>query len=107
MMKRFALMTVENIKVASPCSANWNAMSGDERTRFCEGCGKHVYNISSMTRREASALVAKTEGRPCVRFYRRADGTVLTQDCPVGLRARAARVRRRLSWAVSGLLGFA
>jgi hypothetical protein len=100
-------MTLENIKIASPCSADWNAMSGDERTRFCAECGKHVYNVSAMTRREASALVAKTEGRLCVRFYRRADGTVLTQDCPVGLRARAARVRRRLSWAVSGLLGFA
>jgi hypothetical protein len=24
------------------------------------------------------------EGRLCVRFYKRSDGTVITQDCPVG-----------------------
>ncbi len=89
---------LDEIRVASPCPADWNAMQGDERRRFCSQCKLHVYNLSAMTRDEASALVAgksEKDARLCVRFYRRTDGTVLTQDCPVGLRGklRAARVR--------------
>jgi hypothetical protein len=32
-----------------------------------------------------------------VRFYRRADGTVITRDCPVGLRALRRRLARVLA----------
>ncbi|HST54042.1 MAG TPA: carboxypeptidase-like regulatory domain-containing protein [Pyrinomonadaceae bacterium] len=83
------------VRVASPCRANWERMEGDERVRFCRECNLNVYNLSGMTRREAASLVAETEGRLCARFFRRADGTVLTKDCPTGLRA----VRRRVSLA--------
>jgi len=72
-----------------------------ERVRFCSGCNRNVYNLSAMTQREAAALVYKTEGRLCVRFYRRADGTLLTQDCPVGLRA----LKRRVAWVAQLLFG--
>jgi hypothetical protein len=85
-------MPLEQIQVASPCHVEWNAMTGDDKARFCGQCSKHVYNLSGMTRAEAEALVSRTEGRMCVRFFRRSDGTVLTQDCPVGLRA----VRKRM-----------
>ena len=81
-------------RIASPCPANWEQMSGDERVRFCQACDLHVYNISQMTRREATSLITKTEGRLCVRMYRRADGTVISRDCPVGLRAIRRRVTR-------------
>ncbi|MHC5540977.1 hypothetical protein ACYOEI_22370, partial [Singulisphaera rosea] len=81
------------LQIASPCQASWADMRGDDRTRFCESCSKHVYNLSGMTRAEALSLVEAAEGRLCVRFYRRADGSVLTADCPVGLRSR---VRQRL-----------
>ena len=37
-----------------------------------------------MTEEEALKLVEEREGRLCVRFYQRRDGTVLTTDCPVG-----------------------
>jgi hypothetical protein len=69
-------------------------MDGGDRVRFCSQCQLHVYNLSAMNRREAELLLARREGRLCVRLYRRADGTVLTQDCPVGLRAW----RRRVAW---------
>ena len=39
-----------------------------------------------MTREEAHQLIAQHEGGVCVRLYRRADGTVITADCPVGKR---------------------
>jgi hypothetical protein len=49
---------------------------------------------------DAADFVRETEGRLCVRFYRRRDGTLLTEDCPVGW--RAAR-RRLLRWGGSSL----
>jgi hypothetical protein len=90
---------LDNIRVASPCSASWEAMRGDERVRFCGACQKSVYNLSGMTRAEAERLVRETEGRLCVRFYRRRDGTVLTSDCPVG----RGRARRWLAMHIGGL----
>jgi hypothetical protein len=76
-------------------------MSGDDRRRFCRQCSLHVYDLSDMPRQEAEAFVNKAEGRTCVRFFRRTDGTILTRDCPVGLRA----VRQRLVRAVAALAG--
>ena len=75
---------LENVRVASPCSANWNAMQGDDRRRYCSGCKLNVYNLSGMTRYDAEHLLRLSEGRLCVRYYLRSDGTILTKDCPVG-----------------------
>lgn len=75
------------IKIASPCHADWGKMTGDERSRFCASCQKNVYNISAMTSKEASDLIREKEGKLCVRYFLRRDGTILTQDCPVGLAA--------------------
>jgi hypothetical protein len=82
---------LNNIRIASPCSANWDEMYGNERMRFCGQCKLNVYNLSGMTREEAENLLANAEGRLCVRFYRRVDGTVITENCPVGW----ARVKQR------------
>ncbi len=82
-----------NIKIASPCSADWESMFGNERKRFCGQCKLNVYNLSGMTQRDAEDLLQQSEGRLCVRYYRRADGTILTTDCPVGW----ARVKKRVS----------
>jgi len=82
---------LNDIKIASPCRADWNEMYGDNRKRFCGECKLNVYNLSGMTRDEAESLIIKAEGRLCVRFYKRADGTVITQDCPVGW----AKVKQR------------
>ena len=64
-----------SVRVASPCKASWDKMEGDYRVRSCEACQHKVYNLSAMSRAEAETLVAGTEGRLCVRFYRRPDGT--------------------------------
>ena len=82
---------LNDIKIASPCPADWNEMYGDGRRRFCGDCKLNVYNFSGMTRDEAEALIMNAEGRLCVRFYKRADGSVITQDCPVGW----AKVKQR------------
>ncbi|HEV7224565.1 MAG TPA: hypothetical protein VGN42_17785 [Pirellulales bacterium] len=90
---------LDAIEIASPCQATWEGMRGDDLVRHCEGCRLNVYNLSGMTREVAEGLVRQREGRLCVRFYRRADGTVLTRDCPVGVRA----IRRRLARVVASI----
>jgi hypothetical protein len=104
-MKR-STSPLNNVRVASPCSAEWNAMYGDDRKRFCGDCKLNVYNLSGMTRDEAENLLVTTEGRLCVRFYRRADGTILTKDCPVGWRALKRKVSRTAAAAFSLIAGF-
>jgi hypothetical protein len=86
---------LDHVRVAAPCKADWDQMIGDERVRFCSQCSLNVYNLSSMSRSDAQSLIARTEGRLCVRVYRRSDGSIITKDCPVGLRA----IRRRMSYA--------
>jgi hypothetical protein len=58
-----------------------------------------------MGRDEAENLLLNVEGRLCVRFYRRADGTVLTQDCPVGWKALKRKVSRAATAAFSFVVG--
>ena len=98
MMNNF--IPLEDVSVASPCCADWDKMQGDDHARFCGSCTKHVYNLSEMTREDAERLIQEKEGHLCVRFYQRADGTMLTKDCPVGITQR-----RRPFWALSA--GFA
>ncbi|HEY9790878.1 MAG TPA: hypothetical protein V6D22_10795 [Candidatus Obscuribacterales bacterium] len=81
---------VHDIRVARPCPADWDKMTGDERVRFCGQCKLNVYNISDMTTEEAEQLIIEKEGKLCVRMFRRKDGTLLNQDCPIG------RLKKRL-----------
>jgi hypothetical protein len=90
---------LDHVRVAAPCESDWDQMIGDERVRFCGQCSLNVYNLSSMTRSDAESLIARTEGRLCVRFYRRRDGSIITRDCPVGLRA----IRRRVSYVARAI----
>jgi hypothetical protein len=82
---------LNHLKIASPCRANWDEMYGDNRKRFCGECKLNVYNLSGMTRDDADALIINAEGRLCVRYYMRPDGSVITEDCPVGW----AKVKQR------------
>jgi hypothetical protein len=95
---------LNNLRVASPCSADWNQMCGDDRIRHCSQCNLNVYNLSAMSTREAEVLVSQREGRMCVRFYRRKDGTILTQNCPVGWKIALRRVSRRAGIALSAVM---
>ena len=89
--------SLEQIEVASPCSAAWSEMEGNDRVRFCRQCHQNVYNLSVLSRSEAEMLVQEMEGVPCVRLYRRADGTVLTDDCPEGIRRAKKAIHSALA----------
>jgi hypothetical protein len=98
-MKRH-LDVLPNLRVAAPCTADWNEMTPIDRAtrvRHCGECKENVYNLSSLTRAEAEALIAEHAGKLCVRYYQRKDGTILLKDCTVG----AAGVRKR-RWIAAG-----
>jgi hypothetical protein len=97
-------ISLDVIEVANPCPADWNEMSGSDRVRFCKQCQLNVYNLSAMSRTAAEELVNGNEGRLCVSFYRRQDGTVITSDCGGGLRFAARRAWRVASGAVATAL---
>jgi Carboxypeptidase regulatory-like domain len=85
---------VLNLRVASPCHVGWEVMSGDDRVRFCDSCKLNVYDLGGLTTTEIKSLISETEGGICGRLHRRADGTIITRDCPVGLQAVRRRVKR-------------
>jgi hypothetical protein len=85
---------INKLRVAAPCPVSWESMSGDEKSRHCKMCDLNVYNVSEMTSAEVRNLIEKTEGRICGRLFLRADATVITKDCPVGLRAFYKRTAR-------------
>jgi hypothetical protein len=96
---------VSGLCIASPCSVGWASMAGDERKRHCDLCHLNVYNISELTSVEVESLVGINAGRLCVRMFRRADGTVLTRDCPSGLRTVRKRVARFAGATLAAFLG--
>lgn len=97
---------LDNIRIASPCTARWEQMVGNDTTRFCGECRLNVYNLSAMSRPEAEALIANAEGRICVRYHRRTDGTVITQDCPVGARTIRQRLLLRVQAVFAAFAAF-
>jgi len=86
---------LDDIQIAKPCDQSWDDMEGDDRSRHCRACKLDVLNIAGMGREEAADLIeSRFEEGACVRLFRRPDGTILTQDCPVGV--DGARSRRNM-----------
>ena len=95
---------LDNLHIATPCRADWERMQSEDeegRVRFCRTCEKNVYNISLMSREEALNLIRAKEGQLCVRLAKRKDGTLITNDCPVGQNKRTTK--RRLT-GIAGVL---
>lgn len=89
---------LNNVTIPSPCSADWNTMIGNDQVRFCEHCNLDVHNLSSMTRTQAQRLVARANGRLCVRYHHDDSGRPLT--LPVGQKLH--RIGRRVSRIAAG-----
>jgi hypothetical protein len=84
-------LPMSNVRIATPCTASWDEMVGDERSRFCGECQKPVHDLTRMSRDEVDAFLFAHSGGACVRLYQRSDGRVITGDCPVGVRRRKAQ----------------
>ena len=90
----------ERLTIATPCKMRWEEMTGDERVRHCAACRLNVYNVSEMRTAEVEALF-QSDGRVCVRLYRRPDGTVVTGDCRRVWREQRAEATTLLGTAVT------
>lgn len=100
---RARLPVLDNIRIASPCPADWEQMRGDDRVRACDQCQKNVYNLSELTREEAEALIIEKNGDLCGRYYQRKDGTILLKDCEIGVARN--RKRKVIAAGAAALLG--
>jgi hypothetical protein len=98
---------MKQARIASPCSANWDEMPGDEKMRLCGQCNKHVLNAIEMTDEEVLQAFARIAAgqRVCMQLYRRADGTFLTKDCPVGFKKLQAQARKAISRVAAVIAG--
>jgi ankyrin repeat protein len=89
---------LNNLTIPSPCSADWNSMVGNDQVRFCEHCSLDVHNLSTMTRNQAQRLVARSNGRLCVRYHYDSTGRPLT----LPLSQKLHRINRRVSQIAAG-----
>lgn len=97
---------LERLRVSKPCPADWDSMTGNDRVRFCEHCSLSVNDLSRLTRKEATRLVANSGGRLCVRYVQLPDGSALTADAsPARLYHLARRAPRLAAGAFSAALG--
>ncbi|HZS44634.1 MAG TPA: ankyrin repeat domain-containing protein [Blastocatellia bacterium] len=92
------LSILDRVQITQPCTADWDSMIGNDKVRFCEHCAKDVHNISRMTRAQALLLIARSEGRLCLRYHRSPDGSVATVDRP----ARFHQISRKVSRVAAG-----
>ena len=87
------LRSLDQLIIQKPCSADWQSMSGNDRVRFCEHCNLRVTDLSSMTRYEAMRLVARSQGRLCVRLIQTSSSRIATQTNKIyGIGRRVSRI---------------
>ena len=67
-----------NLTILQPCEESWAEMTGSQRERHCQSCGKHVHNFAAMTSREIERLALQNKGELCARITHRADGSLVT-----------------------------
>ena len=89
---------LDQIRVKNPCSQSWDSMVGNDQFRFCEHCNLSVHNLAEMTRKDVERLIAKSQGRLCVRYQRRPDGSPRTLPAAQKLH----RITRRASQVAAG-----
>lgn len=91
-------MNRSEIPIASPCTADWSAMTLADRGRFCGDCKKVVRELAQMTETEARAMLASppTEGL-CVRYIHDATGEIVFRRDVVPL----ARLKRAAAVALA------
>jgi hypothetical protein len=50
------------------CPKAWEGMSGNEATRFCSYCHKHVHNLDALSAGERLALLSSPAAQVCARY---------------------------------------
>ena len=105
---------LKTVFIAAPCEVGWENMQGvngkaaseSDAVRFCTGCSLNVFNLSKMSPTEAEELLRRTSvsgEKLCAGIYRRKDGTVMTENCPKGLRKLRDTARKTIERAAAFL----
>jgi hypothetical protein len=99
------------LTISSPCPANWEEMTGDDKKRYCKLCSLHVYDLTVMSEEEVAQLVQEANEkdlRLCGQLYQRADGKVQLTDCPRGLakiKEQSSKVYQKVAASLALFLG--
>ncbi|MCU1264468.1 MAG: hypothetical protein JWM21_786 [Acidobacteria bacterium] len=99
--------SLDRLRVESSCDADWDQMIGSDTVRFCEHCNLEVNNLSEMTRSKAQRLLARSNGRICVRYVTRPDGGIANTRPPKNLYRISPRVSRLAAGAFTATLSLA
>ena len=78
-MDHSKLELLRQVRIEEPCDADWDDMTGDERSRHCAQCNLSVNNVAEMSAIEAEELFAKG-GHVCARLTVDDQQSVLTRD---------------------------
>ncbi|MCB9703623.1 MAG: hypothetical protein H6711_17140 [Myxococcales bacterium] len=70
-------MVRRSLRLRFACEEAWERFSGDERRRHCERCAHDVFDLSTMTRSEATALFRERSPGLCVRYSHDGEGRIL------------------------------
>jgi hypothetical protein len=83
-----------DIRIATPCSVDWESMNPRATGRFCGDCKKVVHDLSSLGEAAAKRLLASAPAELCVRYLHDEYGNVWFRDTsllsPANLRKKAA-----------------
>ncbi|MDQ5936195.1 MAG: hypothetical protein QG574_3531 [Cyanobacteriota bacterium erpe_2018_sw_21hr_WHONDRS-SW48-000092_B_bin.40] len=111
--KRAIKNKIQSYFISSPCSVKWDDMQADQSNisvRFCGDCKLNVHNLSRLSDEEVVVLLDKKAAgeRVCTYFYRKDDGTLVTDNCPKQmkqmrdrLQAYAASMMVALCWQLA------
>lgn len=79
-------LALSKVKIASPCKVPLSEMEDQGNCFHCKSCDLNVYQFSKLTNSEIADLLNENNEKLCVGIFRREDGTIITKDCPLGLR---------------------
>ena len=96
----FSKEVLDQIKIDSPCTADWDAMIGNDRVRFCSHCSLSVHHLDRITRKQALRLITRSRGRLCLRYLAGPDGRPATKSS-----SPLYRIMRSTSRMAAGAFG--
>jgi hypothetical protein len=92
---------LKDYAIPDPCPMKWDDMDGDNRSRYCTACGKHVHDLTAVTPEVAAGLITFQGGHLCARLYQGDDGTLSTRPPQLTGQPRA----RPLQFTIRSIMG--
>lgn len=90
-------------QITKPCQQNWDAMTGDEKKRFCSHCQLHVHNLSAMTPDEQLAVFSHRDEKSCITYLEKGNEMRVCTNTWVAVH-RLFRPFRRVAFSLSAIV---